>query len=83
MALMHAELVFIHPFRDGNGRVARWLADMMAIQAGYPSPLYRFEGRGSQAVRKRHLAVMWEGYMQRYDPLADFFLEAITLRLSG
>ena len=32
VAIEHAELLLIHPFRDGNGRVARWLADVMAVQ---------------------------------------------------
>jgi cell filamentation protein len=32
---VHAELLFIHPFRDGNGRVARILANLMMYKAGY------------------------------------------------
>lgn len=34
IAEVHAELLLIHPFREGNGRLARWLADLMALQAG-------------------------------------------------
>jgi len=37
LAVVHTELVLIHPFRDGNGRVARLLATLMALQAGLPS----------------------------------------------
>jgi cell filamentation protein len=33
---VHVELILIHPFREGNGRVARLLADLMAIQANMP-----------------------------------------------
>lgn len=29
---VHAELLFIHPFRDGNGRTARLLANLMALR---------------------------------------------------
>lgn len=36
MAETHVELVLIHPFRDGNGRVARVLTSLMALQAGLP-----------------------------------------------
>lgn len=36
LAIVHAELVLIHPFREGNGRAARLLADLMAAQAGLP-----------------------------------------------
>lgn len=34
LAEVHAELILIHPFRDGNGRVARLLTTLMASQAG-------------------------------------------------
>jgi cell filamentation protein len=34
IAITHVELILIHPFRDGNGRLARLLADVMAAQAG-------------------------------------------------
>ena len=36
LAAVHAELVLIHPFRDGNGRWARMVATLMALQAGLP-----------------------------------------------
>lgn len=32
----HVELVLIHPFREGNGRIARLLSTLMALQAGLP-----------------------------------------------
>ena len=35
LAVTHAELVLIHPFREGNGRCARLLALAMSLQAGY------------------------------------------------
>jgi cell filamentation protein len=36
LAEVHAELILVHPFRDGNGRLARLLALLMALQAGLP-----------------------------------------------
>ena len=36
IAIVHAELLFIHPFREGNGRVARTLANLMAAKYGMP-----------------------------------------------
>jgi cell filamentation protein len=36
LAVVHTELVLIHPFREGNGRVARMLAILMSLQAGLP-----------------------------------------------
>lgn len=35
IAETHVEFILIHPFRDGNGRLSRLLADVMAMQAGY------------------------------------------------
>ncbi|MDT8439479.1 MAG: Fic family protein [Wenzhouxiangellaceae bacterium] len=34
IAQCHVELILIHPFREGNGRLSRLLADVMAVQAG-------------------------------------------------
>jgi cell filamentation protein len=36
IAIVHTELLLIHPFREGNGRTARLLAILMALQAGLP-----------------------------------------------
>ncbi len=35
IAKVHAELLFIHPFREANGRVARVLANLMAVKQGF------------------------------------------------
>jgi cell filamentation protein len=37
IAIVHCELIHIHPFREGNGRTARIFADLMANRAGYSS----------------------------------------------
>ena len=34
IAKTHVEFILVHPFREGNGRLARLLADVMATQAG-------------------------------------------------
>ena len=35
VAIVHGELLFIHPFREGNGRTARILANLMVRKQGY------------------------------------------------
>jgi cell filamentation protein len=75
--------LLIHPFREGNGRLARWLADLMALQAGLPAPRYMFAGRGGKARRTRYLEAVTKGYFQDYEPLAGFFLEAFGRSLQG
>ncbi len=81
IARVHAELLLIHPFREGNGRLARWLADLMALQAGYPLPTYQFTGRGSQKERARYLNAVKKGYLKEYAELTAFFAD--TLRAAG
>lgn len=41
VARVHGELLFIHPFREGNGRTARILANLMVRKEGYKG--LRFE----------------------------------------
>lgn len=35
VAVTHVEFILIHPFREGNGRLSRLLADVMVVQAGH------------------------------------------------
>ena len=41
IAVIHVELILIHPFREGNGRLSRLLASVMALQAGWPQLDFR------------------------------------------
>ena len=34
IAVVHVELILIHPFREGNGRLSPLVANLMALQAG-------------------------------------------------
>lgn len=36
LATVHIEFILIHPYREGNGRLGRLLATIMALQAGKP-----------------------------------------------
>lgn len=82
LARTHAELILIHPFREGNGRCARLLAYLMAIEAGLPSLDFSpFAGRGKRAyISAVHAAVGGD-----YAPLCSRFATAIarTLREYG
>ena len=63
--------------REGNGRLARWVADLMSLQASYPLPGYRFTGRGAEAEKKRYLSAVKKGYQKDYEALAAFSADAI------
>ena len=81
IAEVHAELLLVHPFREGNGRLARWLADLMAFQAGLPPPDYAFRGKGSAGRKTQYLRAVSQGYLREYEALAAFFADALQRRL--
>ena len=82
MAEIQAELLLIHPFREGNGRLARWLTDLMAWQAGFPAPEYGFSGPGSKIRREHYLRAVIAGYGRNYDPLARLLAEGLRRALA-
>jgi Fic family protein len=51
-AMVHLNLVMIHPFRDGNGRMARGLQSLMLASGGVLSPIFmsieEYLGRNTQ-----------------------------------
>ena len=77
VAKVHAELLLIHPFREGNGRLARWLANIMFVQADMTIPDYGFVGRGSRVTRKGYLQAVIKGYYRDYADLIRFFERAL------
>ena len=74
LAEVHAELILIHPFRDGNGRLARLVAVLMGLQAGLPpldfSPLL---GQG----RSAYISGIHASTGRDYAPLAAVFAKVI------
>ncbi len=80
LALVHAELVLIHPFRDGNGRCARLLATLMALQARLPLLDFgALEGRGRQA----YFAGIRAAFDRSYTPLTSLFRRTLDRTLAG
>ena len=79
LAVVHTELVLIHPFRDGNGRVARLVATLLALQAELP-PLDFGSLKGYR--RKGYYAAIRAGMDRDYKPMEDVFNGVIrkTLR---
>lgn len=82
LAIVHAELVLIHPFREGNGRVARMLATLMALQAGLP-PL-DFSGITGKK-KKEYIQAIHAGFKGNYEPMGKIFESVIrkTMRARG
>lgn len=82
LAEVHVELVLIHPFREGNGRVARILAVLMGLQAGLPALYFdRLSGR----KREEYFAAVRAGLDRNYDPMTKLFTAVIerTFQIHG
>lgn len=74
LAVVHTELILIHPFREGNGRIARMLATLMAVQAGYP-PLDFGVIRGKK--KEAYFAAFQAGLDRNYEPMKGIFTEVL------
>jgi len=78
LSVVHTELVLIHPFREGNGRIARTLAVLMGLQAGLP-PL-DFDGiRGKKKLE--YFAAVQAGMNYNYLPMEQVFKAVISRTL--
>jgi len=82
IAEVHAELLFLHPFREGNGRLARWLADLMALQSGITPLDWGFRSGGAKA-RSRYFAALHRGYVTDYGLLTELVAEALHRGVHG
>jgi cell filamentation protein len=70
IAIVHTELLLIHPFREGNGRTARLLAILMALQAGLPPLDFGgIKGKG----RQKYFAAVQAGLDRDYTPMGEVF----------
>ena len=74
------ELVLIHPFREGNGRAARILSILMALQAGLP-PL-NFSAIAEEK-KPDYFAAVQAGLDKNYAPMAQLFAEIIERSLAS
>ncbi len=83
LAILHAELLLIHPFREGNGRLSRWLANLMCLQAGLPIPDFGFDIPVNDAAHARYLKAVTLGYEKDYRDLTEVFLEALERSAAG
>lgn len=74
LAVVHAELVLTHPFRDGNGRAARLFAILMAVQAGLP-PL-DFGGLTGK-MKQKYFSAVRAALERNYEPMKQIFRSVV------
>ena len=73
LAEVHVELMLIHPFREGNGRLGRLLATIMALQAGLP--LLDFSEMAEK--KDEYFSAVRAGLDRNYAPMKQLFQDII------
>jgi cell filamentation protein len=74
LGVVHLELILIHPFREGNGRTARLLADLMAMQANRPSLNYAaIDQTNNQQGFEDYILAIHAGLGGDYVPIQRIF----------
>lgn len=73
VAIVHVELILIHPFRDGNGRLSRLLADVMMAQAGYPPLDYTSWDKN----KPEYFLAIRQGMDMNYAPMKQWVARAM------
>ena len=63
---MHGELLFIHPFREGNGRTARLLANLMLEQQDHERLRWEMI---DEAGFPRYVAAVQQSGLGNYKPM--------------
>jgi len=69
---LHHKLVWIHPFRNGNGRHARMTADVYLHSQRHALPVWPADVGGAGEARKRYVAALKAADGGDYAPLTDF-----------
>lgn len=73
IARVHVELILIHPFREGNGRLARLLAEVMALQAGYDE----LDFSSWDADKEGYIRAIHAGMGGDYSPMEGLVRQAL------
>lgn len=69
IAKVHSELLFIHPFREGNGRTARVLAYLMAEKAGFNE--LSFKKILTEGMKEKYIIAVQQAGMINYKPMRE------------
>ena len=73
---LHHRFVEIHPFADGNGRVARLLTNLFLMKYGYPPIVLKKE------YRKKYYSYLAKADLGNLGPLANFIGKAVDESLT-
>jgi len=72
LAKVHYQFIRIHPFDDGNGRIARALTDQLGISMGLPPVIAGFPRTVAEKKRKYHNAITASATDSNYRALQNW-----------
>ena len=78
VVLGHFIFVYIHPYMDGNGRIGRFLMNVMLAAGGYPWTVVPLERRDAYMAALEEASVR-----QNIVPFADFLAQLVKEGLRG
>jgi hypothetical protein len=78
VVLGHFIFVYIHPYMDGNGRIGRFLMNVMMAAGGYPWTVIPVGERNAYVGALEKASVS-----EDIGPFADFLAELVRKRLAG
>ena len=78
VVLGHFIFVYIHPYTDGNGRIGRFLANVMLAAGGYPWTVVPLERRDAYMNTLEDASVR-----QNLAPFTDFLAQLVNEGLRG
>jgi hypothetical protein len=78
VVLGHFIFVYIHPYMDGNGRIGRFLMNVMLAGGGYPWTVVPLERRDGYMVALEEASVR-----QNIASFADFIVQLVDEGLRG
>lgn len=74
LGIVHVEFIVIHPFREGNGRTARLLASLMAMQSKKPPLNFSaIDQTKSLGGFEQYIAAIHAGFNKNYEPIQRIF----------
>jgi cell filamentation protein len=75
VAILISEFLLIHPYREGNGRIAQLIGNWVALQAGLPTITYGIDD--DTAKKDAYIYALHKGYDQDYALLEQFVQEGL------
>jgi len=75
-AIAHEKFTLIHPFIDGNGRIARLLSSIILMKEGYPPIIVL------KTERKKYISTLDKAHQLKYKPFVNFFARCVERSLT-